>query len=116
MDNAGASYSTEVFTKYEGKHFAFKTAFSKSTNSSYNSYDDRMYFAPELKLTKRLSIIDALQTDMIQINRKNEVVLRYNPPIKKYADEVQLELGAGQSFYENNYINSSIRFSTRFKL
>jgi len=116
IDSSGASYSTGLFTKYDGKHFAFKTAFLKSTNSGYDSYTDRIYFAPELKLTKRLSLLDVMQTDMLQINRKNEVVLRYSPPIKKYADEVQFELGAGQSFYESNYINSSVRFSTKFKL
>jgi hypothetical protein len=116
LDGTQSTYSTGIFTKYEGKHHSFTTAFSKSTNSSYDSYSDKIFFAPELKLTKRLSILDVIQTDMLQVNRRNEVVLRYSPPIKKHADEVQLELGAGQSFYESNFVNSSIRFSTRFKL
>jgi len=116
LDSAQSVYSTSIFTKYEGKYFAFMTAFTKSTNNGYTSYNDKLFFAPELKLTKRLSILDIMQTDMLQINKKNEVVLRYTPSFKKYADEVQLELGAGQSFYENNFVNSSVRFSTRFKL
>lgn len=116
LDSASVNYSTGVFTKIEGKYFAIKTAFSKSTNSNYNAYNDTIYFAPELKLTKRLSFLDIMQTDVYQINKKNELVLRYTPHFKKHEDDVQLEFGAGQSFYQDNYVNSSVRFSTRFKL
>lgn len=116
LSSARANYSTGLFTKYEGKHFALNTAYSKSTNSNYDSFNDTFSIAPELKLTKRLSLLDVMHTDVMQINKSNEVVLRYTPHFKKYADEVQLELGAGQSFYQDTYINSSVRFSTRFKL
>jgi hypothetical protein len=116
LNSARVNYSTGVFTKYEGKYFALSTAFSKNTNSNYDSYDDKFFIVPELKLTKRLSLLDIMQTDVNQINKENEIVLRYTPHFKKYADEVQFELGAGQSFHEDNYIKSSLRFSTRFKL
>ena len=116
LDSAQVNYSTGIFTKYEGKRFALSTAFSKSTNSNYDSYNDKFYIAPEIKLTKRLSLLDVMQTDVNQINKKNELVLRYTPHFKKYADDVQFELGAGQSFYEDNYIKSSVRFSTKFQL
>lgn len=116
LDSAQVSHSTGLFSKYEGKYFAFSTGFSKSTNNNSSYYNDKFYIAPELKLTKKLSLLDVMQTDVNQINKKNELVLRYTPHFKKYADEVQFELGAGQSFYEDNYINSSVRFSTKFKL
>ena len=116
LDSAQVSYSTGVFTKIEGKYFALKTAFSKNTNNSYDSYSDKIYFIPELKLTKRLSLLDVMQTDVYQINKSNEVVLRYTPHLKQHEDDVQLEVGAGQSFYQNTYVNSSVYFSTRFKL
>ena len=116
LDSAQSSYSTGFFTKYDDKHYSLTTGFTRGTNNSYAAYSDRMFFAPELKLTKRLSLLDVIQTDMLQVNRKNEVVLRYTPHFKKYADEVQFELGAGQSFYEENFVNSSVRFSTRFRL
>ena len=116
LDSAQVNYSTGVFTKYEGKIFALSTAFSKNTNSNYDSYNDKFYIAPEIKLTKRLSLLDIMQTDVNQINKKNELVLRYTPHFKKYADDVQFELGAGQYFHEDNYIKSSLRFSTRFNL
>lgn len=116
LDSAQINYSTGLFSKYEGKYFALSTAFSKNTNAVNDSYNDKFFIAPELRLTKRLSLLDVMQTDVGQINRKNEIVIRYTPHFRKYADDVQFELGAGQSFYDNNYINSSVRFSTRFKL
>jgi len=116
INTAQSSYSTSVFTKYEWKHFALKTALSKSTNDSLSAFNDKLFVIPELKLTKRLSLLDIMQTDAMQINKNNKVVLRYTPNFKKYADEVQLELGAGQSFYNNDFIKSSVEFSTRFKL
>lgn len=116
MYSAQANYSTGVFTKYDWKRFAIKASFAKNTNSNYDSYSDKFYIAPELKITKRLSLLDVMQTDVYQINKKNEVVLRYTPHIKKYADDVQLEVGAGQSFYNDAFVKSSVRFSTRFKL
>ncbi len=116
LGSARVNYSTGLFSKYETKRFAFSSGFSKSTNSNYDNYNDIFYFAPELKLTKRLSLLDIMQTDVNQINKKNEIVLRYSPFLKRYADDIQLELKAGQSFYEDSYIKSSVQFSTRFKL
>lgn len=116
LDSAQVSYSTGLFSKYEGKHFAFGAGFSKSTSNNSDYYNDKFYIAPELKLTKKLSLLDVMQTDVNQINQKNELVLRYTPHFKKHADDVQFEVGAGQSYYQNNYINSSLRFSTKFKL
>lgn len=116
LSKARANYSTGLFAKYEGKYAALGLGFSKNTNSNYDSYSDEFFVAPEIKLTKRLSLLDVLETDVNQINKSNELVLRYTPHFKKYTDEVQFELGAGQSFYEDNFIKSSVRFSTKFKL
>lgn len=116
LSGAQNSYTTGIFSKYENKFFAFSTAYSKNTNSRYDNYNDTFSIAPELKLTKRLSLLDVMQTDVNQINKSNNIVLRYTPHFKKYADDVQLELKAGQSFYDDSYIKSSIQFQTRFKL
>lgn len=115
LDSGTQSNTTGLFARYDGKHFALSTAFSKSANYNSADYNDKVYFAPELKLTKRLSLLDVMQTDVNQINKKNEVVLRYTPHLKKYADDVQFEVGAGQSYYDESYVKSSVRFSTRFK-
>jgi len=114
LSSASTNYSTGIFSKYEGKHFAFTSGFVKDTNINSDSFNDKIYIAPELKLTKNLSFLDIMQTDVNQIDKKNEFVLRYTPHLKKYADDVQFELGAGQSFYEANYVKSSVHFSTRF--
>lgn len=116
LGGAQMNYSTGIFSKYEGKHLAFSAAFSKSANSQFSSYSDKFYVAPEWKITKRLSLLDVMQSDVAQINKKNEIVLRYTPNFRKYAEDVEFELGAGQSYYDNAYLNSSIRFSTRFKI
>lgn len=116
ISSASLNYSTGIFTRYDGKHFAITSAFSRNTDNSYDSYNNKMYLAPELKLTKRLSLLDVMQSDLLQESRKNEVILRYRPKIGSHSDDVQFELGAAQSFRENQYINSSVRFSTRFKL
>ncbi len=116
LDSASINYTTSVFSKFENKHFALSTAFAKDTNLNESTFGDRIYVIPELKLTKRLSLLNVWQTDTNQINKKNEVVLRYTPNIGKYADDVQFEVGAGQSFYNDEYVKSSLRFSTKFKL
>lgn len=116
LDSAQVNYSTNVFTRYDWKHFALTGTFAKLTNSNYDTYDNKVYIAPELKLTKRLSLLDVMQSDVEQINKKNELVLRYTPHLKKGADDVQFEVGAGQSYYQDNFVKSSLRFSTRFKL
>lgn len=116
IDSAQVNYSTGLFSKYETKHFAVSTAFSKSTNSNYDTYNEKIYLIPEWKITKRLSLLDVMQTDVEQINKKNELVLRYTPHFKNHSDDVQFEVGAGQSYYDDNYVKSSVRFSTKFKL
>jgi len=117
LDSAQVNYSTSLFSKYEGKHYAITTGFSNSTNNNDENYDNgKFYIAPELKLTKRLSLLDVMKTDAMQLSKSNEVVLRYTPHFKKYADDVQFEVGTGQSFYDDNYTKSTVRFSTNFKL
>lgn len=116
MSKAQQNYSTGVFARYDGRHFAVTSAVSKNASGRYDETGDTLYFAPELKITKRLSLLDAIESDISQTNKSNEIILRYKPHWKKHADDVQFELGAGQNFYENNYINSTVRFSTRFKL
>lgn len=116
LSKASRNDSTALFAKYEGKYTALSMGFSKSSNYNKDSYEDEFFIAPEIKITNRLSLLDIIETDVYQINKSNEIVLRYTPHIKKYTDGVQFELGAGQSFYENDFIKSSVRFSTKFKL
>lgn len=116
LHKASANYSTELFARYDNKQFALTGGYSKSTNSNYDSYDDTFYIEPEFKITKRLSLLDVMSTDVMQINKKNEIVLRYRPNFTKYADNMELELSAGQSFYNDSFIKSSVGFATKFRL
>jgi len=116
LSKASIGYSTALFARYEGKYTALSMGLSKNTNCNYDAYSDEFFVAPEIKLTKRLSLLDVMETDVNQINKSNELVLRYTPHLKKHEDDVEFELGAGQSFYEDNFIKSSLRFSTKFKL
>lgn len=116
LSKASRNDSTALFAKYEGKYAALSMGFSKSSNYNKDSYEDEFFIAPELKITNRISLVDVLETDVYQINKSNEVVLRYTPHMKKYVDGVQFELGAGQSFYQDDFIKSSVRFSTKFRL
>lgn len=116
LSKASRNDSTALFAKYEGKYAALSMGFSKSANYNKDSSEDTFFIAPELKITNRLSLLDVIETDVYQIDKSNELVLRYTPHFKKYADGVQFELGAGQSFYEDNFIKSSVRFSTKFRL
>lgn len=116
LSGAQLSYATGMFAKYNGKYVALTTAFSKNTKSTFDAYSDKVYFAPELKLTKKFSIVNISQFDVMQPRSQSKVVLRYKPTFNGFADDVQFELGAGQSFAENKPINSSVEFSTKFKL
>lgn len=115
-DSSQINFSTGLYTKYDHKRFSLMAAASKQAKSQYDSYSDKIYFAPELKLTKRLSILDIMQATVLSDSKKHEIVLRYTPSIKGFSDDVQFELGAGQSFAADKLINTSIRFSTRFRL
>ncbi|MCQ2788875.1 MAG: hypothetical protein MJ229_00710 [bacterium] len=116
LDNAEINYSTQLFTRFDSKRFALTTAFSKDTGNDFSSFKNKFYIAPEIKLTKRLSLVDIMETDLEQVSKKNELVLKYRPNFKRHADEVQFELGTAQTFYNNDYVKTSIKFSTKFKL
>ncbi len=116
LSGARVNYSTGIFAKYDGKYFAVASTLTKRTNNAYTAYNDTVSFEPEWKLTKNLSLVDIMRTDVYQIDKSNQIVLRYKPKLGKYADDIQFELGAGQRFYEDSYVNSSVTFSTQFKL
>ncbi len=116
IDDGEMTYMTGVYTKINGKHFALTLSARTETGNAYSYYSDKLVVAPEWKITKRLSLLDIAQTDVKQTSQKNEIVLRYNPKLPNNYDDLFLELGAGQTYREQEYVKSSIRFSTRFKL
>lgn len=116
MDSAQMTYSTSMFTRYDGKKYALTGTISTDTQSIDGSYQSMLGIAPELKLTKALALRDTVKTYMGVPIKKNSISLIYTPQLKKYIDSLRFELGLSQTFYESGYNNASLEFSTKFKL
>lgn len=116
IDDAEMTYMTGVYARLDGKHAALTVSARTETGSNYSNYNDKLVIAPEFKITKRLSLLDIAQTDVKQSIQKNEIVLRYNPKLKNNYNDLFFELGAGQTYHNQDFVKSSVRFSTRFKL
>lgn len=116
MDSAQMTYSTSMFTRYDGKKYALTGTVSTDTQSIDGSYQSMLWIAPELKLTKSLALRDTVKTYMGVPVKKNSISLIYTPQLKKYIDSLRFELGLSQTFYESGYNNASLEFSTKFKL
>lgn len=116
MDSAQMTYSTSMFTRYDGKKYALTGTVSTDTQSIDGSYQSMLGIAPELKLTKSLALRDTVKTYMGVPIKKNSISLIYTPQLKKYIDSLRFELGLSQTFYESGYNNASLEFSTKFKL
>ena len=114
IDDGEINYMTGIYTKIDGKRLALTLAAQTQTGSSYSHYTDKIIIAPELKLTDRLSLLDIIKTDMLQTSQNNRIVLRYNPKLKNHNDDLFLEFGAENTYREQEYVKSSIIFSTRF--
>ena len=110
------TYSTSMFTRYDGKKYALTGTVSTDTQSIDGSYQSMLGIAPELKLTKALALRDTVKTYMGVPIKKNSISLIYTPQLKKYIDSLRFELGLSQTFYESGYNNASLEFSTKFKL
>lgn len=116
MDSAQMTYSTSMFTRYDGKRYALTGTVSTDTQSIDGSYQSMLGIAPEIKLTKALALRDTVKTYMGVPVKKNSISLIYTPQLKKYIDSLRFELGLSQTFYESGYNNASLEFSTKFKL
>ena len=116
MDSAQMTYSTSMFTRYDGNKYALTGSVSTNTQSIDGSYQSMLGIAPELKLTKSLALRDTVKTYMGVPIKKNSISLIYTPHLKKYIDSLRFELGLSQTFYESGYSNASVEFSTKFKL
>lgn len=116
MDSAQMTYSTSMFTRYDGNKYAITGLITSDSQAIDGSYRSMMGIAPELKLTKSLALRDTIKTYMGVPIKKNSISLIYTPHLKKYIDSLRFELGLSQTFYESGYSNASVEFSTKFKL
>lgn len=117
IDYAEFEQSSGVFSKYEYKNWAIRTAYSKTVNSTNNNYNDNFYFSPEWKVNQFFSLREVFSADIAKHRKKAEVVLSINPFGNKDTDRMRLEFGASQSYSNTNEIlRSQLKFSTNFKL
>lgn len=117
IDYAEFEQSSGVFSRYEYKNWAIRTAYSKTVNSTNNNYNDNFYFSPEWKVNQFFSLREVFSADIAKHRRKAEVVLSINPFGNKDSDRMRLEFGASQSYSNTNQVlRSQLKFSTNFKL
>lgn len=116
MDNAQMTYTTTFFSRFDTKKFGIMTTVSSDTQAINGSYQGMFGIAPELKITKYLTLRDTIKTYMGVPIKKNQISLIYKPQFKRHLENLWLELGLSQTFYENGTNNTSLELSTRFKL
>jgi len=119
VDNTSAQleYLANIYTRIESKHFAFTTTYATSLGNFGASDLSRSYIlSPEIKLTRHLSVLDNFQIYMGRQKKKNEFVLRYRPEFRHHEDILQMDLGAGQNYYDNGNTSSFFKFSTNLRL
>lgn len=109
--------TASVFVRYDSqKYFSFDTALRQSANRGIDNQYGTIRLTPEWHITDKLTLKDSF-TNYVNIPKnKNELVLVYNPALKKYAESLKFELGLAQSYYTNGRQSSAVRFSTGFKL
>lgn len=117
IDSGELEQSSGVFSKYKYKRFSVTTSYLKTVNSTNNTYNDNFYIAPELQLNQYFSLKEILSADTVKRRKKAELVLSINPFGKRDFDRLHLELGASQTYDDdNNLFKSQFKFSTNFKL
>ena len=79
MDSAQMTYSTSLFTRYDGKRYALTGTINTDSQSIDGSYRSMLGIAPEIKLTKALALRDTVKTYMGVPVKKNSISLIYTP-------------------------------------
>lgn len=116
IDYAELEQSTGVFSRYDTKHFAIYTAYSKTLNSTNTNYNDNIYISPELKLNQYFTLKEILSADITKNRKKAELVFSVNPFGKKDIDRLRIEFGVNATFDEYNaLLKNQFKFSTKYQ-
>ena len=128
--SAGTSYSNDIdraqlnrkagiFTKYDTKHFALKTAYEKSFGSAYGDYVDSIFLIPEIKINDIFSLKEVFSSNQTYKIKKAEFILSINPlaKTKNNKNRINIELGTVHVYdNSNNLLKNQIKINTNFKL
>ncbi|MCI1272980.1 MAG: hypothetical protein LKG27_00910 [Clostridiaceae bacterium] len=117
LDTSALEYSSGLFAKYNYKRFSLATAYSRTLGTMSGAYSDTFSLEPGIKFNDIFSIKERLSANMTYNLKSAELVLSVTPFAKRGNDRLNFELGAKQSFdQQNSLYKSQIRFSTMFKL
>lgn len=108
--------SSGLFSRYQYKRIALTTTYSKTINTTNNTYSDNIYFTPELKLNQYLTLKEILSTNVINHSKKAEFMISLNPFGNYDQDRLRLNLSAVQTFDDqNNLLKNQFKFYTNYK-
>ncbi|MBR1907757.1 hypothetical protein IJ818_02340 [bacterium] len=115
IDTGEFEYNTKFFARYDSKYYAIQAAFGKNAYTSTGTQEDYIYITPEWKLGKGFVLMDTYKTNTLGIKSDNEIVLKYTPQFIK-DNPLDIELGVGQSFYQNGEQKNVFKFATTIRL
>lgn len=103
-----------LFTKYQKNKFTLNTSYKNSSLTSFDQqFKGTFSFSPEYKINNKISFQNVYSRNLTDRSNKNEIIFTLKP-FKD--DRMDLNLGAGQIYYEGNApTRSQFNFSTNFK-
>lgn len=116
MDTAQLEYRTKFFARYDNKIFGIMGALGKDAYTSSGIQMNSLYLAPEIKLSKSLTLVDTFKVNPDYDRYRNDIMLRYSPKIKNSRDRLNFEAGIGQTSYRSSGEQMyQFSVSTKFK-
>ncbi len=117
VDYAQFEQTAGVFTRYDKGRFGLKTSYERTIGSTNNSYIDNIYLTPEFRINNIVSIKEELSSNITYRRKKAELILSIKPFANTKDDRLNLELSAGQTYYEDTaFTRNRLKFNTKFKL
>ena len=115
IDTGEFEYNTKFFARYDAKRYAIQAAYGKSAYTSTGTQADFIYITPEWKIGKGFVLQDTFKENTLGLKRENEIILKYTPQFIK-DNPLDIEVGVGQSYYQDGSQNNVFKFATTLRL
>lgn len=117
IDFAELRQVSSIYSRYDAKHYALTTEFSKTINSTNGDFNDYFSFTPEIKLCQYLSLKETVSANFAKHIKIAESYLSINPFGNKDTDRLNIEMGISSIFdQDNSLIKNRFKITTKFKL
>lgn len=117
VDISQLEQTAGIFSSYKKGRFKLNTSYKRTIGSTIGNYTDNVYLTPEIQINKMFTLKQILSANVHTKIKKSELVLSVNPLIYMNNDRLNLELGAGNTYNQDNeLVRTRIRFNTKFKL